>query len=332
MNQPVLKIKNLKIDLKSGTDFVRIIDSVNLELNEMSTHGLVGESGCGKTITALSILRLLPANIAKITDGEIIYKAKDLLSMPEKELRSLRGNRIAMIFQEPMTSLNPVLTIGTQIEEVLKIHTKMNKKERIEKVENLLLSVGVPEPSKRRKSYPHELSGGLRQRAMIAMALACSPDILIADEPTTALDVTIQAQILDLLEELREKFKMSVLLITHDLGVIARQAHWISIMYAGKIVETGPADEIIENPLHPYTQGLYNSLPEEGASKHNGALKSIPGQVPAAGSIKAGCAFADRCPVATQECQNTSPEMIQISNKRYIRCPVTAEKIGGKTA
>ncbi|MBI3813139.1 MAG: ABC transporter ATP-binding protein, partial [Nitrospinae bacterium] len=281
MAEPILQVKNLKTYFYTSEGIAKAVDGVSYSVNEGETLGVVGESGCGKTVSALSILRLIQEPPGRIVDGEIIFEEKDLIKLSPEEIRRIRGNKISMIFQEPMTALNPVFTIGDQISEVFRVHKRLGRKEASDRAIEMLKVVGIPSPERIAHQYPHQLSGGMRQRAMIAMALACNPKILIADEPTTALDVTIQAQILDLMIKLKEEFGSAVILITHDLGIIADTAKNVVIMYAGKIVETADVKTIFANPLHPYTQGLLRSVPrvDKAAENHKvkRRLQEIPG-------------------------------------------------------
>lgn len=318
-NSPLLKIQNLKTHFYTSDGVVRAVDDVSWELGEREVIGLVGESGCGKSVTALSILRLIPDPPGKIVDGEILFKGKNLLSLSLEDLRKIRGNDISMIFQEPMTSLNPVFTIGAQIAEAIQLHQKLNKKEALEKAIEMLKLVGIPSPETRVKEYPHELSGGMKQRAMIAMALSCNPKILIADEPTTALDVTIQAQILDLMLKLKDEFDAAIVLITHDLGVIAETAQKVVVMYAGKVMEQANVNKIFENPLNPYTQGLLNSLPKIDTA-HKQKLNTIPGIVPSLYDLPEGCKFSPRCGQVMDVCQQSEPELIEVNDGHWSRC------------
>ncbi|MBI5178427.1 MAG: ABC transporter ATP-binding protein [Nitrospinae bacterium] len=318
----VLSVEGLKAGFQTDEGFGLAVDGVTFSLEANETLGIVGESGCGKSVTALAILRLIPEPPGKITGGRILFEGKDILTLPPDELRTIRGNRIAMIFQEPMTALNPVFTIGSQIGEVFQIHQGANKKEARERAIEMLRRVNIPDPEKRVDDYPHQLSGGMRQRAMIAMALACNPAVLIADEPTTALDVTIQAQILDLMDELKEKTGTSIILITHDLGVVAQHAQRVAVMYAGKIVETTTVSQIFANPLHPYTIGLMESIPaitdEEGAPPKR--LKEIPGIVPSLTAMPAGCRFNPRCPHVMDVCRSVEPPLVEISPGHFVAC------------
>jgi oligopeptide/dipeptide ABC transporter ATP-binding protein len=302
---PILSIRNLKVNFNLPHETVRAVRGVSFDMQSGKTLGLVGESGCGKSVTAFSILKLVSAP-GEITQGEIFFKGTDILKAGDNEIRKIRGKEIAMIFQEPMTSLNPVFSAGYQISESLILHLGMTKKEARERSVELLKSVGIPNPGKRYDSYPHEFSGGMRQRIMIAMALAASPTILIADEPTTALDVTIQSQILDLLLKIQEDMGMSLLIITHNLGVVSGIADDIAIMYAGEIIESGPTGEIFKNPAHPYTIGLFNAVPKIGDFKET--LQTIPGTVPSITYDIVGCPFHPRCPIGIEECTKAEIE------------------------
>jgi oligopeptide/dipeptide ABC transporter ATP-binding protein len=302
----LIQVKNLRTSFFTPEGEVRAIDGVSFEIGEGKTLGLVGESGCGKSVTSLSIMRLIPTPPGKIVGGEIIYRGRDLLKLSNEEMRKIRGNEISMVFQEPMTSLNPVFTVGNQIGEAIRLHQGLGKRETRAKTIEMLRLVKIADPESRVDAYPHQLSGGMRQRVMIAMALSCNPSLLIADEPTTALDVTIQAQILELMKELQQKIGMALLLITHDLGVVAEQADDVAIMYAGKIVERARARTIFLNPRHPYTVGLLNSLPGAGREKKK-RLDAIPGVVPSPLRLPSGCRFRDRCPKAADICAQQEP-------------------------
>jgi oligopeptide/dipeptide ABC transporter ATP-binding protein len=306
----LIQVKNLRTSFFTPEGEVRAIDGVSFEIGEGKTLGLVGESGCGKSVTSLSIMRLVPSPPGKIVGGEILYRGRDLLKLNNEEMRRIRGNEISMIFQEPMTSLNPVFTVGNQIGEAIKLHQGLGKRETRQKTIEMLRLVKIADPESRVDGYPHQLSGGMRQRVMIAMALSCNPSLLIADEPTTALDVTIQAQILELMKELQQKIGMALLLITHDLGVVAEQADDVAIMYAGKIVERANAPAIFSRALHPYTVGLLNSLPGAGTAKKK-RLDAIPGSVPSPLNLPSGCRFRDRCPKAAEICAQVEPELVE---------------------
>lgn len=300
-----LEVRNLKVAFRIDGRDVTIVDDVSFDVRQGEVVGLVGESGCGKSVTAMSLVSLLPSTSAKRLSGQISLDGKNLSQMTEKELQSIRGSEVGFIFQEPMTSLNPVLTIGYQLKEALQLHRDINDKEAEKEVAQMLQRVGISNPELRTKQFPHELSGGLRQRVMIAMALICKPNLLIADEPTTALDVTIQAQILDLLSKLQNELAMSVLLITHDLGVVSENCDRVIVMYAGKIVESGKTEDVFSNPKHPYTHALLKSSPR-GVTDTNTPLPTIPGMVLAPGDRGEGCSFAARCPKSVAQCA-TSP-------------------------
>ena len=302
MPNTVLTVDTLQTHFHTDSGTARAVDGVSFTLNAGETFGLVGESGCGKSVTSLSIMRLVPYP-GRIEGGHIFFDNRDLLALSDLEMRDVRGNEIAMIFQEPMTSLNPVYTCGFQVDEAVRRHQGLSQKEARRKTVEMLHLVGLPDPEQRADEYPHQLSGGQRQRVMIAMALSCDPKVLIADEPTTALDVTIQAQILDLLRDLQRQLGMAVLLITHDLGVIAEVADRVAVMYAGKIVEMGPADVIFHHPMHPYTRGLLASVPRLDVARDR--LKTIPGHVPEATRFASGCRFADRCESADAICRES---------------------------
>jgi oligopeptide/dipeptide ABC transporter ATP-binding protein len=316
----LLQVRNLQTSFFTPEGEVRAIDGVSFEIREGKTLGLVGESGCGKSVTSLSIMRLIPSPPGKIVGGEILYRGRDLLKLSNEEMRKIRGNEISMIFQEPMTSLNPVFTVGNQIGEAIKLHQGLGKKETRAKTIEMLRLVKIADPESRVDAYPHQLSGGMRQRVMIAMALSCNPSLLIADEPTTALDVTIQAQILELMKELQQKIGgMALLLITHDLGVVAEQADEVAIMYAGKIVERSNTRAIFNHPFHPYTVGLLNSLPGATGQKKK-RLDAIPGVVPNPLNLPSGCRFRDRCPRAADLCAQTEPELSENEAGHTVAC------------
>jgi peptide/nickel transport system ATP-binding protein len=315
--QPLLDIKNLRVYFHTEDGVLKAVDGVNLHIKEGETLGLVGESGCGKSVTAFSILQLLPMPPVKYAGGEINFRGENLLAKNEKALRQVRGNWISMIFQEPMSSLNPIMTIGKQITETIIEHQKKNKREARELAIEMLRRVRIGSPEIRFDEYPHQMSGGMKQRAMIAMALVCKPQLLIADEPTTALDVTIQAQILDLLRELQREFAMSVLLITHDLGVVAETCDHVAVMYAGKIVEQASVNELFERPLHPYTHGLFRSLPSLSEKKE--ALEAIPGTVPNPLDFPTGCRFRTRCPLAQELCK-AEPPLRELAPSHFVAC------------
>lgn len=329
--EKLVEIKNLKTYFYTEDGIVPAVDGVDFYIKPGETLGVVGESGCGKSVTSLSILRLIPNPPGKIMEGsEIYFEGRDLLKLSEKEMRKIRGNDISMIFQEPMTSLNPVFRIGYQLEEVLRLHQKMNKSEARKKSIELLKLVDIPRPEKVADDFPHSLSGGMRQRAMIAMALACNPKLLIADEPTTALDVTVQAQILDLMKELKTKINSSVMLITHNLGVVAETCDRIIVMYAGLVVEEGNVYEIFEEPKHPYTVGLLKSIPSLETQNMHDKLESIPGVVPNPLNMPKGCRFSPRCSHAMDICRMEEPQLSIIDNERTVRCHLYNKKDGGK--
>ena len=316
----LLKVKGLDISFGSINNPAKVVSCLNFEIEEAEVFGLVGESGCGKSLTALSIMGILPQNA--FAQGEIIFKGNNLLTLDQESMRRLRGKEISMVFQEPMTSLNPVLTIGYQISEVLLTHMNMSKRDAMASSIELLRAVKIPSPEIRIKEYPHQMSGGMRQRVMIAMAIACRPSLLIADEPTTALDVTIQAQILDLLRNLRQERNMAMLLITHDLGIIAENAERVAIMYAGRIVETSQVANLLKSPKHPYTIGLLESLPKTKSVP----LKPIAGSVPKPDELPPGCKFSNRCPYMIPECQKEEPVLREISSGQFSRC-IRSEEI-----
>lgn len=317
----MLLIENLKTYFYKEEGVAKAVDGISLSIHEGETLALVGESGCGKSATALSILRLIPDPPGKIIEGKILFRGINLLELNDKAMRKVRGNKISMVFQEPLTSLNPVFNIGSQIAEAIQLHQKLKKQEAWEKSIEMLRLVGIPSPEKRAKEYPHQLSGGMRQRVMIAMALSCRPQLLIADEPTTALDVTIQSQILDLLNSLKEELGMSILLITHDLGVVAEIAKTVAVMYAGRIVEYAETKELFSHPLHPYTQGLLNSLPQLNLTyKENSRLQPIPGSLPPILNLPKGCKFNTRCSQVTELSREIEPPLKEIRDNHFVRC------------
>lgn len=318
MSEKLLEVKNLKTYFYTDEGVVKSVDDVSFDVEKGKTLGIVGESGCGKSITSLSIMQLVETPPGKIVGGEIIYQGENLLEKNKDQMRKIRGGEIAMIFQEPMTSLNPVFTVGKQIMEALRLHTDLDKEKAKERAIEMLKLVKIPLPEKRFNEYPHQLSGGMRQRVMIAMALSCNPKLLICDEPTTALDVTIQAQILDLINELKEKLGTSVMMITHDLGVIAEVADDVMVMYAGKVVEYGSADDIFESPKHPYTSGLMNCIPKLTDEDHT-RLDVIKGMVPSFDQMPKGCAFCPRCSEAKDICRECMPELMDV-NGHKVRC------------
>lgn len=314
----LLEVKDLKTYFYTDSGVAKAVDGVTFSLDKGKTLGIVGESGCGKSVTSLSIMRLVDPATGRNEGGSIVFDGQDLLTLPEKEMRKLRGNRISMIFQEPMTSLNPVFTIGDQISESLKLHKDLDKKAARDRAIELLELVGIPEAGKRVDEYPHQLSGGMRQRVMIAMALSGDPELLIADEPTTALDVTIQAQILQLLKDLQEKLHMSIIIITHDLGVIAEMADEVAVMYAGDIVEKAPTRALFDDPKHPYTIGLMNSIPD--INDHVSRLRTLEGLVPSLYDMPSGCRFAPRCQFCCPECEAHRINLTTLSDGRQVRC------------
>lgn len=313
----VLEIKNLHVRFDTDDDQIYAVNGVDLALTSQKTLGLVGETGAGKTTTVLSLLRLISCPPGVITDGEILVNGKDVMKMTSEDLEMMRGNDIAMIFQDPMTSLNPVMTVGEQIAETIAIHEKVNKTEAYEMAKKMLETVGIP--GDRAGEYPHQFSGGMKQRVVIAIALACHPNILIADEPTTALDVTIQAQVLDLMRKLKEEFKTSMIMITHDLGIVAEICDEVAVMYAGRVVEKGTLEDVFNRTAHPYTEGLFNSLPDLSDRSHE--PKPIKGLIPDPTSpYDDCCAFADRCPYATERCRQALPGKIQLSDTHGVSC------------
>jgi oligopeptide/dipeptide ABC transporter ATP-binding protein len=316
--EPILKINDLKVYFDLDEGVVKAVDGVDLEMMKGTTLAIVGESGCGKSVTCLSILGLNPSPPVRIAGGEIIYKGRNLLGLPENEMEHVRGNEIGMIFQEPMTSLNPVFTVGDQIKEAIMLHQKKGPEEARELTVDILKKVGIPSPHIRINDYPHQMSGGMKQRVMIAMALSCNPEILIADEPTTALDVTIQAQILDLMKSLQDEMGMSILMITHDLGIVASIASHVAIMYASKIAEYGSVKDILSDPHHPYTLGLFTSIPVAGDKKDN--LYVIPGNVPNPLAFPEGCKFWPRCIFADERCRVEEPALEEVKPGHTAAC------------
>ena len=322
----VLEVAKLQTYLFTRLGIVKAVDDVSFSVHAGETLAIVGESGCGKTMTSLSLMRLVPSPPGRIVGGSIRLGGRDLVTIDEAEMRDVRGNEISMIFQEPMTSLNPVMTIGKQIAETLRLHQELSKADALKKAVDMLRLVKIPEPVQRAKEYPHQLSGGMRQRAMIAMALACNPRVLIADEPTTALDVTIQAQILDLILDLQKTLGTAVILITHDLAVVAETAQRVIVMYAGKKVEEAEVEDLFGQPLHPYTHGLMASIPQlavmggGGAPSANGRLKEIPGMVPALTHLPPGCAFAPRCAFADDRCRSVAPDYEEKRPSHWAAC------------
>ena len=322
----LLEVKNLKTHFFTMEGVVKAVDGVSYELNEGETLGLVGESGCGKSVSALSVMRLIPDPPGKIIDGEILLDGEDILKIDMEGMREVRGAKIAMVFQEPMTSLNPVLTVERQITETLQLHMGMSKLESQRESVNLLTRVGIPDPELRIKQYPHQFGGGMRQRVMIAMALSCNPRLIIADEPTTALDVTIQAQILDLMKSLTTELGVALIVLTHNLGVVARYADRVNIMYAGKVIERGEAREIYSNPRHPYTVGLLRSVPRLDLPRR-AKLDPIEGQPPDLINLPPGCAFRERCRWAIDKCATDTPELVETSDGHLSAC-FRADELG----
>ncbi|MED4920385.1 MULTISPECIES: ABC transporter ATP-binding protein [Heyndrickxia] len=318
MQECLLEVKDLKTSFYTEKGLVTAVDGVSFTVHSGETLGVVGESGCGKSVTAESIMRLLDESATRY-EGEINYKGKNLLKLPEKEMEAIRGNEIAMIFQDAMTSLNPVYTIGNQIAESIMAHSDLNKKEAYEKAVEMLRLTGIPSPEKRIHEYPHEISGGMRQRAMIAMALSCRPQLLIADEPTTALDVTIQAQILEVMEELKKELNMGIILITHDLGVVAEVCTHVVVMYLGQVIEEADVETIFSKPLHPYTNGLLKCIPQLDGDRTK-PLFTIEGVVPSLDDIPPGCRFAGRCPFADSKCRKEPPPLEEAAYRHKIRC------------
>ena len=325
MSEKLVDIRNLKTYFYTEDGVVPAVDGVNLYIKRGETLGVVGESGCGKSVTSLSIMQLVSKPSGKIVEGEILFEGEDLVKKSEAEMRKIRGNDISMIFQEPMTSLNPVYTIGDQIAEAIMLHQGLNHKDATDKAIEMLRLVGIPLPERRVKEYPHQLSGGMRQRVMIAMALSCNPKLLVADEPTTALDVTIQAQILELMKKLKKELGMAIMLITHDLGVVAEMCERVVVMYGGKVVEEGDAVSIFKSPLHPYTEGLLKSVPrmDEDVEK----LHVIEGVVPNPLHLPAGCRFHPRCPVAVDKCREAQPTLEKVAEGRYVACFLATERM-----
>jgi len=318
--QPLLSIENLKTYFYVRDRVAKAVNDVSLAIQPGETLGLVGESGCGKSVTAHSIIQLIPDPPGKIVDGRILFDGQDLLALSEADMRKIRGNRISMIFQEPMTSLNPVFTVGDQVGEVLRLHQRLSRKDARSRVLDIFKQVGIPAPETRLDDFPHQMSGGMRQRVMIAMALACNPRLMIADEPTTALDVTIQAQILELMNKLKADTGASILFITHDLGVIAEMAQYVAVMYAGHMVEYADVKTLFTAPKHPYTVGLLESIPVLGKKTAEGRLSTIKGVVPSLFDLPQGCLFSDRCPDVFDDCRQTAPQMVPVGPNHMARC------------
>ena len=317
---PLLEVKGLGVEFQTRGGTAHVLEDIQLHIQRGETLGLVGESGCGKSITALALMRLIPQPPGRITAGQILFDGQDLLQLPEAQMRRVRGNRISMIFQEPMTSLNPAYSVGDQITESVRLHQGLNAKDGLARAVEMLEAVGIPDALRRVHEYPHQFSGGMRQRVMIAMALACQPDLLIADEPTTALDVTVQAQIFDLIRDLRERSGTAVLLITHDMGAVAEMTDRVAVMYAGRMVEEGPTDVVLSNPCHPYTQGLIACAPGRSPQSHGQPLQEIPGTVPSLLERQGGCTFADRCSQAQPRCRTTVPPSTWVQSGHRVMC------------
>ncbi|MGB0453047.1 MAG: ABC transporter ATP-binding protein [Bacteriovoracaceae bacterium] len=323
MSEKILEVRDLVVKFRTDRGIITAVNGVNFDVFKGKTLGIVGESGSGKSVSALSVMRLIPNPPGNIAGGTIKFKGENLLDVPMDEMRRIRGNKIAMIFQEPMTSLNPVFTVGNQIEEVLALHqTELSKEDRKNKAIEMLSLVGIPAPEKRVKEYPHQLSGGMRQRVMIAIALSCKPDILIADEPTTALDVTIQAQILELMKKLQEEIGMGIIMITHDLGVVAETCDDVAVMYCGQIVESADVNSLFKHPQHPYTKGLIESIPsfDSTAVGSKERLQTIDGMVPSLFELPKGCNFQDRCQYVSDKCRGAGPTLDLISDHHQVRC------------
>ncbi len=323
---PLLDVRDLCVEFQTRKGVARVLEGVSFALRPGETMGLVGESGCGKSMTALAIMRLIPDPPGRITAGEVVFDGRDLLGLDDAAMRDVRGNRVSMIFQEPMTSLNPVFTVGEQIAEAVRLHQRLDRRAAHERAVEMLESVGIPAARRRVDEYPHQFSGGMRQRVMIAMALACNPGVLIADEPTTALDVTVQAQIFDLISDLRSTTGASVILITHDMGAVAEMTDRVAVMYAGRIVEEGSVEQILEEPLHPYTQGLIACAPGRRTAVRGEPLEEIPGTVPSLLERRGGCAFADRCKHVQPRCRTQQPAELRVAGGRHrVVCWLFAE-------
>ena len=320
--QALLHIENLKTVISSKDGKLVPVDGVEITIPKGKTVGIVGESGCGKSMTAMSVMGLLP-NTTHIEEGKILFQDMDLTKLNPKELRKITGDKISIIFQEPMTSLNPVIQVGKQVREAILLHEKVSKEEAKQRVIEIFRQVGIPEPERRYNAYPHQLSGGLRQRVMIGMAMVCNPDLLIADEPTTALDVTIEAQILHLMRQLQKDKGTSIMMITHNLGVVAEICDQVYVMYAGKVVESAEVHELFQNPKHPYTQGLLGALPKMDSRQR---LNSIDGMVPTLKDMPTGCRFAPRCPMATQKCRKEQPALVDVTAEHQVRCFMSCSK------
>jgi len=325
---PLLEIRGLKTHFATDDGMVQAVDGVDLTIARGETLGVVGESGCGKTVTAMSVLKLIPMPPGRIVAGQILYQGRDLAPLDNAEMDRIRAKDIAMVFQEPMTSLNPVYTIGEQIAEVVRKHEGLGRKAAVDKTIEMLRLVQIPNPEKRYNDYPHQFSGGMRQRVMIAMALSCNPKLLIADEPTTALDVTIQAQILELLQDMKSRFGMAIMLITHAMGVVAETAQRVVVMYAGKVIEEAPVDQLFANPRHPYTQGLIRSIPHiDKAATQKARLEAIPGVVPSLLRPPPGCRFAPRCRYAMAKCREAVPPLFDIGGGHRVACVLVEDQL-----
>lgn len=320
----ILEVKNLKTYFHTEEGIVKAVNDVSFEIRDGETLGIVGESGCGKSVTSFSIMGLVPMPPGRIEGGEILFKGKDLLTLGNKGMQKIRGNEISMIFQEPMTALNPVMTVGRQITEVINLHTTLNPEEQWEKAVEMIRKVGISEPEKRANCYPHELSGGMRQRIMIAMALSCEPSLLIADEPTTALDVTIQAQILELMKEMQKEYNSALLLITHDLAVVAETVDRVIVMYAGQLVENADVDTLFKDAKHPYTQGLLRSIPVLGNAEKK--LEAIEGRVPSLIDLPSGCPFNNRCKQVMDRCRTENPVLTDLGGGHIVRCHLYSQE------
>jgi peptide/nickel transport system ATP-binding protein len=321
MNRPLLEVESLSVEFDTRGGITRVLDDICFTLERGQTLGIVGESGCGKSITALALMRLIAQPPGRVSSGEVRLNGENILALNDRQMQKIRGNKMSMIFQEPMTSLNPAFTVGYQIAECVMLHEKQSQASAMARAVEMLTAVGIPAPERRALEYPHQFSGGMRQRAMIAMALACKPDLLICDEPTTALDVTVQAQIFDLMADLRERTGTAMILITHDMGAIAEMADKVLVMYAGRIVEEGPVIDVIERPLHPYTQGLIACAPGRRAAQPGEPLPEIPGTVPSPQDRHAGCSFAGRCTYVEERCKKSLPAITHNPNRsRSVLC------------
>ena len=333
MSEKILEVKNLVTKFHTDKGSVTAVNDISFDVYKGKTLGIVGESGSGKSVAALSIMRLIPSPPGEIAGGQVLFQGKNIFDLQEGQMRKIRGNKISMIFQEPMTSLNPVFTVGNQIEEVLHLHQRhrLSRIEQKNKAIEMLHLVGIPSPEKRVKEYPHQLSGGMRQRVMIAMALACEPDILIADEPSTALDVTIQAQILELMNKLQDELGMGIMMITHDLGVVAETCQDVAVMYCGQIIEFADVKTLFSSPQHPYTKGLLESIPafDSTADRQKGRLRTIEGMVPSLFELPQGCSFQDRCFNVSDDCRKATPPVEQLGGGHWLRCVHPLESAGG---